>query len=86
MEINNSKENKKIVNLNIIKVPKTSNFTTNNKGKYYQYILSLKILSIFILHILVIYYYIYNKNSFIFFKTRKKIFFLYGKKLIENYG
>ena len=76
MEINNSKENQKTVKLNLLIVQKTSNFTTKNKKKYYQYILSLKILSVFILHILVKYYYIYNKNSFIFFKKPKEILFL----------
>ena len=65
------KINKKKIKSNLIKVQGKYNFSKKNKQKYSQYILSLKILSVFILLIIVIYYYIYNKNSFISFITKE---------------
>ena len=58
MDRNEIKINKKRIESNLIKILTKSNFTTKNKQKYSQYILPLKILSIFILFIIVIYYYI----------------------------
>ena len=59
MEINKNKQSKKITNPKLVKIVKKQNFIIRNKHKYSsQYILTLKIISVFILHTLVIYYYI----------------------------
>ena len=66
MKISKNNRDKKITKPKLVKIVKKQNFIIRNKSKYSsQYILTLKIISVFILHTLVIYYYIYNKNSFI---------------------
>ena len=71
MKISKNNRDKKITKPKLVKIVKKQNFIIRNKHKYSsQYILTLKIISVFILHTLVIYYYIYNKNSFIISITR----------------
>ena len=66
MKTSKNNRDKKITKPKLVKIVKKQNFKIRNKPKYSsQYILTLKIISVFILHTLVIYYYIYNKNSFI---------------------
>ena len=71
MKISKNNRDIKITKPKLVKIVKKQNFIIRNKHKYSsQYILALKIISVFILHTLVIYYYIYNKNSFIIYITR----------------
>ena len=71
MKTSKNNRDKKITKPKLVKIVKKQNFIIRNKPKYSsQYILTLKIISVFILHTLVNYYYIYNKNSFIISITR----------------